>query len=77
MGKDKDGVVYISFIDKLIKDCFVIKFDICVGGFWIKLCYGDGCEYIKVESFLVFVNGYVNMFEVLYGGLLIDEFVFY
>ena len=77
VGKDKDGVVYISLIDKLIKDRPVIKFDICVGGFWIKLRHGDGREYTKAESSLVFANGYANMLEALYGGLLIDEFVPY
>lgn len=77
VGKDKEGVVYISVIDKLIKDRPVIKFDVCVGGFWIKLRHGDGREYSKAESSVVFANGYANMLEALYGILLVDEFVPY
>lgn len=77
VGKDKEGVIYISVVDKLMKERPVVKFDISIGGFWIKLKHSDGREYTKAEASILFAEGYADMLQELYAALLVTEFVPY
>lgn len=77
VGKDKDGVVYLSVVDKILKDRPVIKFDVALPDYWIHVRHADGRTYSKAEGSVVFAQGYANMLEKLYSTLLVDEFVPY
>ena len=77
VGKDKEGCVYISLIDKLIKDRPVIKFDIAMNGYWMNLKHGDGQPYTKVETSTMFALGYATYLEEVYAHLSVTEFVPY
>lgn len=79
IGKDKEGVVYLSLIDPLHKDRPVIKFDLVpgAGNKWIRFIRGDGTEYTRADASLVFAEGYAKMLENIYGGIAITEYVPY
>lgn len=77
IGKDKDGCVFISLVDALAKDRPVIKFDVAIGGIWMRLVHGDGRQYTKAESSSIFALGYATLLENLYSTLAVDEFVPY
>lgn len=79
VGKDKEGVVYISVVDGLHKDRPIIKFDFLPGsgGNWIRFNRGDGTAYSKSDASMLFAQGYSSMLEMIYTNLAITEFVPY
>lgn len=74
VGKDKDGVVYISLIDKLIKDRPIIKFDIAFPGYWINVKHADGRPYSKAEGSSIFARSYADLLQDAYGFLHVTEY---
>ena len=79
IGKDKEGVVYISLVDAIHKDRPVIKFDFLpgAGGNWIRFNRGDGTPCPKDAASVIFAEGYARMMEMLMTNLAITEFVPY
>ena len=75
VGKDKEGLTYISVIDATNKDRPVIKFNIAPNWSWAKLYHGDGQQFSKEEASAVFTDGYVKLLENLYSQLIVKHYV--
>ena len=68
LGKDNDGVVWISIIDKN-KDRPRIKFFFGEDNFH-RFIHGDGTPYTNAETSVLYAQGYVTMLQQMMGHLL-------
>jgi uncharacterized membrane protein YgcG len=75
IGKDKEGLTYISVIDATNKERPVIKFNIAPAWTWAKLYHADGQQFSKEEASTIFTEGYANLLEQLYTQLIVKHYV--
>ena len=74
IGKDREGVIYISVVDALKKDRPVIKFPIVGDVRWQGFVHGDGTPYTKADASVLYTEAYAMMLQELYGNLLVTEY---
>ncbi len=77
IGKDKDGLSFISVVDPHHSERPVIKFPIAPDWSWVKLFHSDGTQLSKEEASNMFTKGYANLLRDLYTHLAVTEFVPY
>jgi uncharacterized membrane protein YgcG len=75
VGKDKDGLTYISVVDATNQERPKIKFNIAPNWAWAKLYHGDGQQYSKEEASEVFTEGYIKLLEQIYSQLIVTNYV--
>jgi hypothetical protein len=74
VGKDRDGIVYLSVVDAMKKDRPVIKFPILADQRWQTFIHGDGTPFTKAEASTLYAEAYAMMLQQLYGNLLVTEY---
>lgn len=76
IGKDKEGVMYISLVDAIHQQRPVIKFDFLpgAGGDWIRFMKADGSKESNADASLAYCEGYLKALELIFAGLAITEF---
>lgn len=71
VGKDKEGLVWISIV---AKERPMIKFTLNASSFH-SLFHGDGTAFTKGEASVCFAKGYISLLKQLYAQLAQSEFV--
>lgn len=74
IGKDREGVIYISVVDALKKDRPVIKFPIIGDARWQGFVHGDSTPFTKAEASQLYAEAYALLLQDLYGNLLVTEY---
>lgn len=74
VGKDKDGVLWISVTDAMKKERPRIKFKFTPGDFH-QFQHGDGRPYTEGEASVLFAKGYVNLLNSMMAHLAVVNYV--
>ena len=73
VGKDKDGVVWISIVDRN-KDRPRIKF-VIGGNDFHRFLHSDGTPFTDAETSVLFAKGYIKLLQEMMGNLLCSLWV--
>lgn len=77
IGKDKEGLAFISLVDATNGERPVIKFPIAPNWSWCRLHHANGEPFSKEEASNLFTAGYARVIRDLYTHLAVTEFVPY
>lgn len=76
IGKDAEGVVFISVVNKLSEGWPVIKFPFgAPDRRFVKVFHANGSEYTKAEISIQYAKAFREAFATLMGGVLVKTYV--